>query len=739
MNSQIKIYKNCEITEQKQFKVDEIETYLATLTNTLTLNDFQYIKKDLEIEIKVDMSQFGLKFSNSENYNYVSVKNVDENLNDVITYYFVVHKKWTSQTTIKFSLKMDTINSFLSYIDGVGLSFNKKTKIIREHKDRWELVSTPHTSPYTISPIIDFYSEGFQPNLYKSFEEKVLEKTNTNIRWYLAYMNAQSEEEATERPIECYLYTSSSVVVPASEFYGRVISFASLDGEHYCMYYGDVGAINITTYSNDGQTSTVANIWTLNSIRTYNGEDYYIKGVWWSYSNIYSRWEIDLILQKVGASSVVFETINAPSGTTYDKIATAGAIYRKFDDNQLMQYYPYVLDNMTNIIHNGKGHGEFTTPVITSLDRTDSRIVKVIELPYCPSQFFQDTSKLYDTWIPNYENGGKLRLINTSLSFSNTFDGISSHNPFSAYVRRTLGAISPTALRSSAYETKLFHSDFYQPRIIYDSFVFSPSMEFMMDSVDMKDAYDHLQITFTPTTTINSRFLFTFDKYLTTKSMSNYDNVLSVQRNNELTLYNNEYINYVRTGFNYDQKSKTIKELNLWTGSAGSIVNGAMSGGWAGAVLGWAGGMYNAIMGTIEAENTFAKKIEQTRWQTTSVGGSDDIDLLNKYNGNKLVYSLYEVSSKMKSLLNDYFYYYGYIGNRYGVPNLATRYWFNYIQCEAVFNRLSPNISDEIIEDAVDRLRNGITILHKNKVSGVDTWDFEQVYENWETNIMNDL
>lgn len=77
---------------------------------------------------------------------------------------------------------------------------------------------------------------------------------------------------------------------------------------------------------------------------------------------------------------------------------------------------------------------------------------------------------------------------------------------------------------------------------------------------------------FKPTNTINSKFAFHFDystlkdaAFGTFKQTIDYEDYLLVSRNNEETIFSNDYLNYIRTGYNYDKKvrERTISKNNL--------------------------------------------------------------------------------------------------------------------------------------------------------------------------------
>ena len=53
------LYYNCEIIPEKNFQVDSISDYLATLTKAVVSN-FQYQKNQLTLTVKIDSSQTNL-------------------------------------------------------------------------------------------------------------------------------------------------------------------------------------------------------------------------------------------------------------------------------------------------------------------------------------------------------------------------------------------------------------------------------------------------------------------------------------------------------------------------------------------------------------------------------------------------------------------------------------------------------------------------------------------------------
>ena len=124
--------------------------------------------------------------------------------------------------------------------------------------------------------------------------------------------------------------------------------------------------------------------------------------------------------------------------------------------------------------------------------------------------------------------------------------------------------------------------------------------------------------------------------------------------------------------------------------------------------------------------------MDSLRNQANSVSGSDDLDLLENYSGNRAKLCLYEVSPRMKSLLADLFYYYGYTTDEIKIPEVNTRYWFNFLSCNLEFTGLDKNISELARDNLIQRYNAGATFLHEHN----SEWDFEQIKENWETSLL---
>lgn len=142
MKSKVTLYYKSLLNQDKNFVLDDldgnrtIESYLSTLQNVF-IDEFQYIKNQLTLSIKINMNQTNLEMIDSKDLNYVKIQNYDESsaILERPYYYFVINKTWRSKETIELVLVMDTINTFKFNSDYV---VNSKSLVKRMHKNRFK-------------------------------------------------------------------------------------------------------------------------------------------------------------------------------------------------------------------------------------------------------------------------------------------------------------------------------------------------------------------------------------------------------------------------------------------------------------------------------------------------------------------------------------------------------------------------------------------------------------------------
>lgn len=794
----LNLFKNSKIIPSKNFVVEGLETYLTGL-NKITITNFQYLRNDLNLTIKINKSQ---EFSESiydNNYNYLQV--VQEGIK---YYYFIIKKTQISQSTIALDLLMDTLNT---YPWETAFEISPRTRVNREHKDRIvgriESIYSPRrlspsqideveyvslnveysgqilinneyfnatliktrngTQPgfnylltineedqerlfplrnsenlfsfydenevnlitslvglnefqinYSNRRIIDYYSEGLYPTLYKTELGQLIDN-KFNSTWNLLYKNSESENSIID-----------GYIIPSSEgFSGEVITSDTLtytdfeDGVYYI--FAPWNNEKIILKDNDNKEYSINRISKINwncKVIHRNGTTLQIRTVHYNFNvgnNVYNymgNWKT------ITSISYEVEELFYYKGSSYSNLPSSS---------------------------NGSfstGASEVDLDSLIDINRANPKLIKIIELPYFPSYYeYNETTNAISTdstWTYSTTGIKGFKLNDLNTSFLNTIE-TDIDNPLEVI---KISSLNPSTgdLRNDDNESKIFHSDFYRPKFVYDSFGFNFDLE-KIDSLNYNGS-SKFSFEFIMTSTINSKFLFRFSEYVLNKSTEDYDNILSIARNNEAPIYNSTYINYLMSAYRYDLKAIQIQALNRGVNFASGslkmtegVVGSMMSKDYGQAgikFLSWAGNIINTRNSTELERNSLEAKLESLKNQANSVSGSDDLDLLNAYSNNRAKLVLYQTSERDRKLLLDLFYYYGYRTDEIKIPNINTRYWFNFLSCELELTGLDKNISYIAKNNLIERYSEGATFLHEHN----SEWDFDQVKENWETNLL---
>ena len=595
-----------------------------------------------------------------------------------------------------------------------------------------EIANTQDYSIYTSKfRDIDYVNENINPILQcGSAEGEKIEHNKTLLQtdWYLLYRNSNDPDpDVLTNPVECYLIPNASgIQVDTGVITGGRLIPSYLEENKFYFFRVD-----------SGQTYTTN---TGHSFSYYGGTARYVM-----VNKVGDK--ITATFIQVAAGPVL--TIQNTWDCDYLTISPLPAYYAIED-------YGYIFASDLN----DKDYSNTLTETltyktlddITQVDRTDAKNIKLIKLPYCPYDFTIAGSVIKITLAPEWEvvslnQSGRgpiiclhLKDLNTDLHGTFTIGaGSTTKNPL-PNLRMAGFSTSLTDLRKDAsYESKLFHSEFYQPTYFYDSFAFKIQLE--KCDIDSYLSSRNLVVNFDMTRTINSKFLFTFASYYLKNGEQNYAKCMPIARNNEEVLYNVPYINYIRTGYQYDIKNKNISNISNAIGVGLSATSFAVSlalpsvplkvAGVVASAVSMAMSVKNAVVSAQQNENSISQKLTQYQNQTASVSGSDDVDLMSVYAENRLKYLVYEPTSNMKDLLFKLFFYAGYSANRMGIPTHNNRMNFDYLECDAVIEATNKNMTQEIINEIVNSYKNGVTFIHRtSRVS--NAWDMEQKYENWE-------
>lgn len=745
MTSTITLFQGVPFGKGKNIAVDDLEDYLSALpaNRKIVFSNQNYIRQNLTATIRLELNQMEAEF-NSENWNYCSIVNyTDGGVAQKKCYYFIDKLEQVSRNVLRLDLFLDSLNTI-----GTNISLTKKTLIHREHKDRWRPISGQTYS----DAIIDIEAEGLNPTLYKTNESDLKSESFKDFSWYIIYMNSNdiSPNEFNQvNPVKTIIAPAHVISVRAN-----LEDFTlPMDGRTYVIsaYLNNtngVGYINnlpickeriedIDTSSIDFQEySNAKELFDYITITPSSGN--YSINVYHDYYDENGTRIAHLAGQSVTATKL---TASGLPGTI-KALATNGAVSAKYVPNYTIR---------SNLEGNIFG--------VDILDKTNAKLIKIIELPYCPVEITEIYQDIYAFNCPIQLEDIGFTIKGHNLEFLETYLNIKNYSfsEISTKLRLHNLDASENAARNNDFEPKLFNSELYLKKFIYDSFSIPFKFEFLnIPGSITKVSGGNLKIKEITSLAVTSKFLFDFNEMLSfDKSLEDYSYILPVARNNESTIYTSQYINYLRTGLQYDLKMKKAQEENSYIrtaisaiGSLGSIALGIASGNPAvavGGVIASSTSLAGSIISTIQQENqtsnSLAQKQAQLQEQKASVQSSDDLALLKYYTkGNFAKIATYEPSAKQKNRIALLFHYCGYKAEYLGIPNLNSRLRFNYIQADIDISEtaqafLSSNFNNEIIENYKGKWAEGITIMHhfRNK------WNFEQDLENWETVLENRL
>lgn len=596
----------------------------------------------------------------------------------------------------------------------------------------WQLFNLRLYSVIEMVRNIDFYPEGLTPVLYKTKSQRLTDKLDT--AWNLCYLSGANEND----PIVCQLIPDSAVtaIVPTTKL---TISTSEIDnGYLYYIYQNPTEFTDLVDnpFSLSGGNESAltisigGNVYTL-STSFYSDYLGYFQYIFFTYTYLVITIDSGQVGYEIWQDKIVYS--NSQSGwhrvyymeerTLIAKGAVNNFYFETATEVKYNKYYiatpAYTTGSWTI------GSSTLTIKTISEYDRTNSKLYKIIKLPYAPTSYtFNEGEPPELTFEANWTAdsvGHVFTLNDLNAKFKNHIES-NGDNPIystiTSQLHRTLG------VRDDSNESKLFHSDFYQVKFVYDSFSFVFQLEKIDSLAYIETSNTLFQFNFVTTSTINSKFLFEFPNYILKLSTEDYDNVLPVARNNEVTIYNNEYLNYLRTAYHYDLKAKerTINaaKLGLGLGIGASALSGGMALAQANPVVAFTGlasagssiasGIVSTINTIAAAEESFASKQDQLKAQSFSVSGSDDVDLMEYYTGNRAKLVEYSVSERMKKALADLFYYCGYATNEQKVPTINTRYYFNFLKCQLSLKEVCYN--EDVSNDLVARYSQGVTFIH---------------------------
>ena len=694
---------------------EDIETYLNTLTPTYS-TEYKWIEPALNVVIKIDASSH--QFDNRNIGNFVRATDGTN-----IWYYFVMNCQWRGRETLLLELGLDSLNTFWK-----DLKFSKESHITRRYKDRF----TNNRRGKGL-PVVDAYPEEFHtpPQI-----RKIKEVVGDTEKWYLIYKTDYVQtNELSENPVSCYTCAETKQTILTHNVGTVSWTAASMTDRLWYALYGkacDGFKIKI------GDRTLTIDTRAQNYLYFYKESNTVVKLVYVDFDTT------NMIIHEYSGPKIEFIEAEFAYAQNSDRpakpsnAAEAGGILAALDDS-----------NKTLIMAGAALADLLSFSEWYKLNKTDARLVRIVELPYAPFQKKVDANgklNVPDGWTPE---DALLKLTDPNVEFKNIIGSKTIQIP-----TLDINDFAPQhAPLGPAYEPKLYNSAFSSFKFVYDSNVYAFDPE--ENPTPWVSPYE-ATITFHDSTTLDNTLAFEFATNL--NQTQDHGEFLISNRSNSLPYYNNDYLNYMRFGKAIDEKQAgwniagtavsgvgsaltTSASLAAGIGMAGKAAAGgaatvlgltASGGAIAGLAVGLVATAVSVARTVATSWDTVNSKIDQYTHQASNINGTSDVSIFDVYGKNKLLYMTYEPREEFKNSLYDYFRYYGYACDEYGdIKQMYTRVYSDYFVVSPVFQ--DALLWNPFKDDIETRMKIGIRVYHYK-----NGYDFQLNYENWEKEIYDD-
>ena len=532
------------------FYIEDIESYLNTLpasAKRYEWNNLNYLKLGMNLTIKLPLNQV-YQIENSCNYAIIEQDNNTY-------YYFVVDAKWIAKRTIQLVLTLDTVQTFFT-----KLKWSDKTQITRETQNRFVKLN----SNYYLRKI-DKYNEGFNPT-----KTNRVDKTQINSaigkKWYLVYMsNPATTQDNTGNPMFMGLLADSSLKIANA---GTGTTDVEIPIEDNYIYFittsglGDNGGLTIGE-SNTGQNiHSELNKTKNNAIsrafavyRTATGifkiRRMYYTGDTYPYSFSSGDWEI-------------FTTMDNPEKAVIHNCRIIHKVPNT-DYNRSITNLDKI-DALPAVEVNAGSYPELKTTAYENFDNSNSRLSKIIELPYAPITVTKNTDGTYNFYGCTFNYGYNIMQVISNLSAF-----IKEDKRIQDLLYVTINNPTATDEPKIGLESKLYSSEFYDYAYYYDT----EKQPIRLEDISTNMLNCSINISYNTTSTMNSDKQFYFNvNNGTYNEMQPYEMYLNCARSTEKPILNDSYAEYVKNGYNYDlfnqKRQEKIATIN-------AVISGAQA------------------------------------------------------------------------------------------------------------------------------------------------------------------
>ena len=708
-------------------------------------------KLEPEMEIKLELdSAFAIPV-NVEDYDYCVIQADGGTGRSNKLPYFIEKIDRVSDQVVRVRLLFDELNfmSATGSADGIASFLSDRTRVTREHKDRFALSKTGNS----YLPIIDRFPEGISGNFHRTSKQAIelSEKVSNGkgFDWTAFYF---SDGTDVSSPISSFLVADeplfqktlkaaedTTTIANLPEYTSLYFALPEASSKKITMLNTDDGVTRSVTLGEeadiDGRPCVVmgARIWTYGKLASRMPS--YLYKLWYDRNGLFVKEE------QVGLVDNEFYKLTAPrcirtfSGTSAWPTSMA-AILRL---PTLPAFFKKDVDDLERIVAESE------------IDRTSLGLKKAICLPYRP--FDRDASG----YLPEgcFVVAGKILLarddLESTISFTPTGRDFILPVLSSKPTEATDG--KATALR---LEPKVHSSEFRFAKIVYDSFSIVLKGEESYFNTNLSETgNDKVVFKFFASPSMVSEFdltLYSWPGYSAEEFIlspiwgEDYPLHLVINRNNETPVYTSAYLDYLRTGYNYDLKSQAVQlgmqglgiaisAINAGVGIAATFATGGLAAPYAvSASTGFLSSIATIGKNAAENQRGNAQRLKELQAQGASVAGNSDFAVSRRYTKNRASLESYAIEPRLIDSARSFFYLKGYATDEIKAPTCHTRAHFDFVECDPVFKPEALSLFPKWMIDLIaDDLRQGVTFLHA--VAG--DYDIAQQSSNYELSVLN--
>ena len=712
-------------------------------------------KLEPEMEIKLEMdSAFAIPV-NVEDYDYAIVQADGGAGRTNKLPYFIEKIERVSDQVVRVRLLFDELN-FMSAIgsaDGIASFLSDRTRVTREHKDRFAKSKTGKS----YLPIIDRFPEGISGNFRRTSKEAIElsenVKTGKGFDWTAFYFSDGTDASS---PISSFLVADEPLFQKTLKAAKDTLAYADIPG-NVSLYFALPEAKDLSVEAWTEMPSQAVRTLTLGEEAIIDGRDCVVMaariwtgekpstGGYFVQSYLYKMWfdknGLFVKEEQVGDFFAGMGQIKGPkcarvfSGTSAWPTSIA-AILRL---PTLSAFFKKGMDDLDRIVAE------------SDIDRTALGLKKAICLPYRP--FDRDDAG----YLPEgcFVVAGKILLARDDLESTISFTpkGRELYLPSMSAKPTEATDGKATALQ---LEPKVYSSEFRFSKLVYDSFsIVLKGEDTYFNSNLSETGNDKIVFKFFASPSMVSEFDFSIYSYpgysasefiLSPVWSEDYPLHLIINRNNETPVYTSAYLDYLRTGYNYDLKSQAVQlgmqglgiaisAINAGVGIAATFATGGLAAPYAvSAATGFASSIANIGKTAAENQRGNAQRLKELQAQGASVAGNSDFAVSKRYTKNRVSLETYSVEPRLINAARSFFYLKGYATDEIKAPTCHSRAHFDFIECDPVFQPEALSLFPKwMLELIADDLRQGVTVMHA--VNG--DYDIAQTSSNYELSVLN--